>query len=244
MSSVLGRDEERLRGEVLNLPPVASQLSSTHLKSPAFLQLLIYLQHLPASSASLVSTLQTLQSSILFPLEVLKLLSSLPVPTPSSNRPSGIISTQQQSSTALPPQDASMVPPTKPLLFTTLTTLLASSPSATLHYIPTLFALYTSLLSINRHTLFPPSSREMSVPAEVFASEQVGKATLRFLKELRTMVDEAGAGEENWKCVKGLWEGVEERGRVGRGYEEGDGEWMDVGRGEWERGVEKLEESC
>lgn len=74
----------------------------------------------------------------------------------------------------------------------------------------------------------------------------VGKATLRFLKELRALVDEGGelgeGGEERWKCVKGLWEGVEERGRVGRGYEEGDGEWREGGRAEWERGCARLEE--
>jgi hypothetical protein len=212
------------------------QLSSTHLKSPSFLHLLNYLLQLPSTS-SLATSLQTLQSSLLFPLEVLKTLATPPAAAAPS-KPSTIISTQTSTSTALPAANGSQ---DRPSLYIQLTALLASSPTPTLAHLPSLFASYASLLSANRHTLFPGEGRSGGVPAEVHASEQVGKATLRFLNELRSLVSVAGSEGERWSCIQGLWAAVEERGRVGRGYEEGDEEWRAVGRIEWEGGVARLE---
>ena len=224
LAEVLGAPE--LTACSFSVTVLSRQLSSTHLKSPAFLHLLNYLLQLPFDSALAVS-LQALQSSLLFPIEVLKTLATPPVAAPTSKPTT--ISTQTSTSATNPIANGSQ---DRPSLYIQLTALLASSPTATLAHLPSLFASYAGLLSINRHTLFPGEGRGSAVPTEVHASEQVGKATLRFLNELRSLVESAGTEGERWLCVKGLWAAIEERGRVGRGYEEGDEEWRAVGREE------------
>jgi hypothetical protein len=210
------------------------QLAQTHLKSNHFFLLLSFLYLLPSVASPLQSLLLALQSSLLFPPEILKTLSTPPASATTPKLPSGMISTQPVNT----PADSQASS-----LHNTLTSLLSSpsSSSVTLAHLPSLFSSYTTLLSIHRHTLFPlpPSSR---TPAEVHASDAISAATLRFLRELIDLVGMNKAGRERWECLRGIWQVVDERGKVGRGYEVGPGAegWGIVGNGLLEAGVERL----
>lgn len=152
-----------------------------------------------------------------------------------------MISTQQPPKIVLTSLDTPTGQDTRPTLYNALASLLAapSTIHATLSHLPELLSLYSSLLATHRFILFPPPAG-FSSPAEVYASEQISGATLRFLRELASLVGEDG-GAERCECTKGLWSVVEQRGRVGRGYEEGQGPWADYGRETLTKAVGRLD---
>lgn len=57
------------------------------------------------------------------------------------------------------------------------------------------------------------------------------------------LVGVSKGGKERWQCLKAIWDVVDERGKVGRGYEVGPGAegWGVVGNGLLEAGVARLE---
>lgn len=186
-------------------------------------------------------------SSLLLPVDVLKAYVAPVQPPPPPPRSNG----KQKAPVAAAPKPAAETAPEEKAVLKLLATLLGSAPSSTLSFLPELLEIYTQLLATHRHALFPLPPH-LRIPAEVHASDLISKATLRFVAALSTPMNEApraGSGAERWACRKGIWAVVEDRGKVGRGYEEASAGFGEVGSGGWraeakgvlEGGVKRLE---
>ena len=198
------------------------------------------------STSPLKGSLLHLLSSLLFPVDVLKAHVAPVQPPPPPPRSNG-----KQKALLAAPKPAPETAPEEKALFKLLANLLSSAPSSTLSFLPELLDFYTQLLATHRLTLFPLPPH-LRTPAEVHASDLISKATLRFVTALSTLMNDApraGAGAERWACRKGIWSVVEDRGKVGRGYEEASSGFGEIGSGGWrseakgllEGGVKRLE---
>jgi hypothetical protein len=221
------------------------KIAQALVKSPSLPHMVALLGTLPSTSP-LKGSLLHLLSSLLFPIDVLKAYVAPVQPPPPPPRTSG-----KQKALPIAPKPAAEAAPEEKALFKLLATLLGSAPSPTLSFLPDLLDSYTQLLATHRHTLFPLPSY-LRTPAEVHASDLISKATLRFVTALSALMNEApraGAGAERWACRKGIWSVVEDRGKVGRGYEEASSGFGEIGSGGWraeakgmlEGGIKRLE---
>lgn len=226
---------------------ITLQIAQALVKSPS-LPLIINLLGTLSSTSPLKGPLLHLLSSLLFPVDVLKAYVAPVQPSPAPPR---VIGKQKALPTAAAPKAVPETAPEEKALFKLLATLLSSAASPTLSFLPELLDFYTQLLATHRHTLFPLPPH-LRMPVEVHASDLISKATLRFVTALSTLINEApraGSGAERWACRKGIWSVVEDRGKVGRGYEEASSGFGDIGSGGWrteakgvlEGGVKRLE---
>lgn len=76
----------------------------------------------------------------------------------------------------------------------------------------------------------------------MYASEQISRLTLRFTRALKELVGDKGQKRERWACEQAVWEVLEERAKVGRGYQEGEDEagWLGLGKIVLESGLGQL----
>ncbi|CDZ96344.1 Nucleolar 27S pre-rRNA processing, Urb2/Npa2, C-terminal [Phaffia rhodozyma] len=236
-----------------------TKLSQTHLQSSIFPAYIHYLSHKPSTSPLYIKLLN-LQGSIIFPVENLKIY----LPPPPSNKQlkprkqvRGLIGTQNIQAPpviASTPKDIEPSTATQsigqsdatPKLYKALSKLVEApeTTSWVLLYLPHLLRIFTSILAIHRHTLFP-LPLNAKVPVEVHSSEQISKCTLRFVRALKEVIGDKGKRGERWACERDLWEVLEDRGKVGRGYQEGENEegWLGLGKTVLEWGLGELEGS-
>lgn len=135
-----------------------------------------------------------------------------------------------------------------------LQTALAKLPLPSLLFLlPLLLSDYTALLALHRRVLFPlPSSSASGAPlppTDVWTAERIDLESRRFLQLLSEQLASSASsspnpqGEGVWRCTRGMWLVIEERGSVGRGYDERDPEWKRLGSTALRAAVAVLDES-